>query len=161
MEMKDTGSVGHHQHTARPAQNPPGWQQAVEAWLALPWLAVADTKTLTALGIAVPEPERLSTHFNRVTWRLGLALVGSLAILGGGKWDWQTALAVSAVFASSGYNRFHFGLKGGGLAIGTAVLLGLVGLAGALGVSVPGAVSAVIILLLHWLWCAARRSRPV
>ncbi len=108
----------------------------------------------------MPEPERLSTHFNRVTWGLGLALVGSLAILGGGRWDWQTALVVGAVFASNGYNRFHFGLKGGGLAIGAAVLLGWVGLAGALGVSVPGAVSAVIALLLHWVWCAARRIHP-
>lgn len=52
--------------------------------------------------------------------------------------DWQAALTVSAVFASNGYDRFHFGLNGGGLAIGAAATLGLVGLAGFAGAPVQG-----------------------
>lgn len=146
MTENDTATASHC--LAQPAQKLPSWQQAVEAWL-----AAADLKTLTTLGIAAPDSEYLSAHINRVTWVLGAAIVASMALLGHHDWGWQTVLAVGAVFASNGYNRFHFGLKSGGLAIGAAAVLGLAGLAGALGAPIPGAFSALI-LLLHWLWYA-------
>jgi hypothetical protein len=136
---------------------PATWLHIIKIWCELLWLAnTANSQTYTNLGIAVPPPAHLSRHINRVTWILGLVLIIGLTVVGQGAWEWQTALAIGAVFASNGYNRRQFGLRGKETAWGAALLLISVGLAGALELPLPGAGPALVILLIHWLWNLAR-----
>lgn len=97
-------------------------------------------------------PERLSRHINGVTWITGLAIVAGLALVGQGRWSWETAIAVGALFAANGFNRRQHGLRGAKAALGLALLVDLIGLAGAFGVPVPAAEFAYVVLLWHVLW---------
>lgn len=139
--------------TGRPAS----WLQAIKIWPDLLWLSsTAGSQTYAKLGVDVPAPAHLSRHINQVTWTVGLALVIGLTVVGQGAWEWQTAIAVGAVFLSNGYNRRQFRLRGATLAWGAAVLLISVGLVGALGLPIPGAGPGLVILLIHWVWNLAR-----
>lgn len=136
---------------------PAPWLKLIKIWPKLLWLSSrADRQTYTDLGVAVPPPADLSRHINQVTWIAGLILIIALTLLGQGGWDWQTAIAVGGVFASNGYNRRQFGLRGAKMAWGAGLLLIFIGLAGAVGLPLPGAGLALVILLIHWLWNLAR-----
>lgn len=136
---------------------PATWLHIIKIWSELLRLSsTADRQTFTALGVAVPSPGDLSRHINRVTWILGLALIIGLTMVGQGAWEWQTAMVIGAVFASNGYNRRQFGLRGKKIAWGVALLLISAGVAGSLGVPIPGAGPALVILLIHWSWNLAR-----
>lgn len=133
-----------------PAQKrPSGWMRAVWAWITLPGLIMLDRKAITELTLSRTSPARLSRRIDGTTWVTGLAIVAGLALLGQGRWNWETAVAVGAIFASHGFNRLQFGLHGAKVALGLALALYLVGLAGALGSAVPAAEFAYVVLLLH------------
>jgi hypothetical protein len=135
----------------------PTWLKIIKIWPELIRLAAtANSKTYTNLGLTVPPLAHLSRHINRVTWILGLTLIICLTVFGQGAWDWQTAIVTGGIFASNGYNRRQFGLRGEKMAWGAALLLISIGLAGALGAPLPGAGTAMALLLIHWLWNLVR-----
>lgn len=130
-------------------KRPTDWMRAVWAWITLPGLIMFDYKAITEFTLSRTSPERLSRRIDGTTWVTGLAIVAGLALLGQGRWNWETAVAVGAIFAANGFNRLQFGLHGAKVALGLALSLYLVGLAGALGLAVPAAQFAYVILLLH------------
>ncbi|MFQ5857827.1 MAG: hypothetical protein ACE5LU_19660 [Anaerolineae bacterium] len=128
------------------------WLRAIWAWVTLPGLLVADRKLISALTVSRTSPARLSRHLNGVTWITGLAIVAGLALIGHGRWNGETAIAVGAVFTSNGYTRLQCGLGDAKVALGLALALYVVGLAGALGVPVPAAGFTYVLVLVHLFW---------
>lgn len=134
-------------------KEPISLRRLTKVWLQMLWLATtADRKTYTELGVPVPPAGRLGRHIDSVTWILGLALIIGLTVGGWGAWDWQVAVAVGGVFATNSYNRQKFNLTGKKMAVGVAGLLISLGMVDALGVSMPCAAAALVILLLHLIW---------